>query len=587
MTDYDPDANDVRDESMSHTTRRGLLGALGVAGLASLGSGGASAQLGCGPEADAMSEYRVPTYRVPESELDSPGVVGRRVEITAGGTNWAAGDQLVDTGTSWELVSPGYNSLSTGKVNNIEPWVVDGTSGGDIQDVIGAASAGDRVRFERANNSDGRYKTTEPIVIDKPLTSEGNLTVTGGEPHPDEDLSELDGVVIEQQTAGEDVIMITASGEQVDLSGLGLTWESSIRDDDTGHGINTDPPTENNSPGDGIFHSEWNDVIVDGHDGDHYAYRLLNPQHNVFTGLRAYGGGHHEIINDHHETNFGNSTFINPYVNIQNSGTAAGYHWVSERGSMNLCTYIRPQINHHGGSEQPVIDFTDNPDSERYSEVRTMQLYSADLEGPGTKPCNIPVGRRCIVQEAINNVCSLPAGVEMITLGQSEITRNELNIQGGEMVVARDGISGTQSTYEIATSDSQTLQDDSETKVEFSNGLETPYGWFDPSDHKFVVDREGDYRLSFQVAFDNGQLADGDEVRLRPYVNDSPEIVAGRDLSVIKRKIGTNRRTFEYPALKIHLNPGDEVEYYIRQKSGGTADTWGASALTNGRVELL
>jgi hypothetical protein len=57
-----------------------------------------------------MADHRVPYYRVPESELDSPGVVGRRVEITAGGTNWSAGDQLVDTGSSWELVSPGYGS---------------------------------------------------------------------------------------------------------------------------------------------------------------------------------------------------------------------------------------------------------------------------------------------------------------------------------------------------------------------------------------------------------------------------------------------------------------------------------------------
>lgn len=112
MTQQDSDPNGVRDESMSKLTRRGLLGALGVAGLASLGSSSASANLSGGPEADAMAEYRVPTYRVPESDLDSPGVVGRRVEITAGGSTYSAGDQLVDLGDRWDLVSPNYGSLS-------------------------------------------------------------------------------------------------------------------------------------------------------------------------------------------------------------------------------------------------------------------------------------------------------------------------------------------------------------------------------------------------------------------------------------------------------------------------------------------
>jgi len=95
MTDTDP--NDVRDDPLSSTTRRGALAALGLGGLAALGSGSASADIGGGPASDAMSDHRVPFYRVPESELDSPGVVGRRVEITSGGAQYETGDQLVDT----------------------------------------------------------------------------------------------------------------------------------------------------------------------------------------------------------------------------------------------------------------------------------------------------------------------------------------------------------------------------------------------------------------------------------------------------------------------------------------------------------
>jgi len=116
--DYDPDDNDVRDASITDTTRRGALAALGLGGLAALGSGHATADLAGGPESDAMSEFRVPMYRVPESDLDSPGVVGRRVEITSGGGTYSAGDQLVDTGSSWELVSAGVESLNTDQEHN-------------------------------------------------------------------------------------------------------------------------------------------------------------------------------------------------------------------------------------------------------------------------------------------------------------------------------------------------------------------------------------------------------------------------------------------------------------------------------------
>jgi len=151
---------------MSHTTRRGLLGALGVAGLASLGSGGASAQLGGGPEADAMSEYRVPTYRVPESDLDSPGVVGRRVEITSGGSNWSAGDQLVDTGSSWELINAGVQSLSADSLNNevlfASQYAVDG-SGTATDPYV------DGVRRAVESTTEPHYVIVDGVFLEDPI----------------------------------------------------------------------------------------------------------------------------------------------------------------------------------------------------------------------------------------------------------------------------------------------------------------------------------------------------------------------------------------------------------------------------------
>lgn len=161
MSQNDND-HDVRDGSMSQTTRRGLLGALGVAGLASLGSGSASAQLGGGPEADAMSEYRVPTYRVPESDLDSPGVVGRRVEITSGGSSYSAGDQLVDLGDRWELVSPNYGSVSAESLGGGAEHIV--TSGSELESVLdNDLSPGDTVWIAQG---DTPHETTQWLDID-------------------------------------------------------------------------------------------------------------------------------------------------------------------------------------------------------------------------------------------------------------------------------------------------------------------------------------------------------------------------------------------------------------------------------------
>lgn len=177
------DENDVRDESMSKTTRRGLLGALGVAGLASLGSGSASAQLGGGPEADAMSEYRVPTYRVPESDLDSPGVVGRRVEITSGGSSYSAGDQLVDTGSSWELINPGVGSLSTGQLDSVTQGPINrdailNYSGGVMPDGTVADTTDRGVNAVAGRNAKWIW-FVRPIAIE--TNSQTILGYTGGE----------------------------------------------------------------------------------------------------------------------------------------------------------------------------------------------------------------------------------------------------------------------------------------------------------------------------------------------------------------------------------------------------------------------
>jgi hypothetical protein len=206
----------------------------------------------------------------------------------------------------------------------------------------------------------GTYKITDTLVIGASITFEGE-GVHAQYGSMDDAESRIIGVEIPTQspyltgsvlimhTAATDAIKITVVGKSVHLKNFGIKFADAIRFTNTGHGINLLPATNaiDNLPDFGIFDSLWENVFVWGHDGTHYAFRLVNMVLSTFTNLRSYGGGGIEM---HANTNMdapGNCVFINPYIVLFCGNTAQGIY-IHKSGNNNGCilnTFLRPQVN--------------------------------------------------------------------------------------------------------------------------------------------------------------------------------------------------------------------------------------------------
>lgn len=155
-----------------------------------------------------------------------------------------------------------------------------------------------------------------------------------------------------QKTAAKNIIEIPATGACVHLRDMVLRFDDAIAFQNTGHGIYAVPTAlYNTKPDNGPAACRWDNVVVFGHDGNHYAFYLVNFNYPTMSHLRGYGGGgiYYECSTDYY-TNYGNAVIINPYFNLFCSGSAHGYHLKSgSAGSspnlLNLITMLRPQVN--------------------------------------------------------------------------------------------------------------------------------------------------------------------------------------------------------------------------------------------------
>jgi len=237
-------------------------------------------------------------------------------------------------------------SLSAGALPNIADHIVDPTDG-DLASVISEAAAGDVIWLGK-----GKHTVNGTVTIDKPLSivSEHHDLTGDQDDASDKGIDEIDGAVIEQQQAGAHVLKTLVNAEAVNLKNIALTWESSIRDSDTGHGVLADAPDDPNNTGNklnGLFYATWENVAVVGQDGDSYAFEIHNPQHLQLTSTKSWGGGGlHWVQNTGKSINYGNSVVENFYHEVNNDGTAHGiYHETAGGGTLNLITYVRPQVN--------------------------------------------------------------------------------------------------------------------------------------------------------------------------------------------------------------------------------------------------
>jgi hypothetical protein len=183
----------------------------------------------------------------------------------------------------------------------------------------------------------GIYYTNAAWVISKALNVEGqsfhaspgSITSGGGANGPTLP-SQLTGVVITQVTAATDILQLTGSGVHNDLENLGPTFGASILNTNTGHGVNSSPTAlypAGSGPGHetGQWGSQWRNVLVLGHDGNHYGFVRNNTILVRDDHCRTFGGGRFLEISLPGHTVYGNIVSTDPYAMVYNAGTADGY----------------------------------------------------------------------------------------------------------------------------------------------------------------------------------------------------------------------------------------------------------------------
>jgi hypothetical protein len=153
----------------------------------------------------------------------------------------------------------------------------------------------------------------------------------------------LTGSVIVPSTAAQDAIQITGKWQAVQLEDFGIKFASAIAFNNTGHGIRSDPSTTGGHPGAGVFDSSWRNLAVFGHDGNHYAYRLVNAIYNQMDHLRSYGGGCLYLENNSWG-NWGDSLYNWLYGQVIAGGTAHGIELnnaTTPTNHLDTITFIR------------------------------------------------------------------------------------------------------------------------------------------------------------------------------------------------------------------------------------------------------
>ena len=234
------------------------------------------------------------------------------------------------------------------------------TDTANLYQAINDVPAGGRLWLPSSSTFYAIDPSIHQIAATKNITIEGDaLTPTytsqtaGGSPEvPSSPF--LSGAVLKIVTAGYDAVQLSGSGMSANLKNLGIVFASGLAS--TGHAINATPNQTFGTGHDyGVTDFRWDNVQVYGHDGNHYAFRLINPQYGTLSHLRSYGGGIMYVAADGNAQDYGNLVVIGPYGEVHNGGTAGGYIHSSAAnygaaGNLNLITYIRPQCNSNAGT---------------------------------------------------------------------------------------------------------------------------------------------------------------------------------------------------------------------------------------------
>ena len=282
----------------------------------------------------------------------------------------------------------------------------DGTADdtAELQAAIDAAVADCLPLHIPPRPSGQHYKTTAPLEIDQALTMFGGgiFPLAGSQAATEENINlptaspYLKGSLIKQATAGANVIEMAGAGVAVNLRDLGLGFVTPFLN--TGHGIYYHPPAYNTSYRDnGLWGARWDNVMVHGHDGDHYAFRLTNPILSTFSHLFSFGGGALYVENNGEAASnqfYGNLVVEQLYGCLFLGGTAKGIHLVNTSANSNLYSFIRPQIwvRQVDAAVQPAS--TTAPGSGQHmfhaSGVPSLSIIAPDFETNVSSTCVFP-----------------------------------------------------------------------------------------------------------------------------------------------------------------------------------------------------
>jgi hypothetical protein len=339
--------------------------------------------------ADTSVYYNIDTSgSAPSGELST---TAGAISLKVGSVDVSAGT----TSTANRRPNKKFGSVETDLLGNARHFIHADYTESEINAVISEANEGDIIKWDRAT-----FQVSSPIEHSKTLLHEfpsGYAGNSGSSDNFDDKLTEKFGTVIEQQTAGEDVFRFTGVSKPIYIKGVPiLTWATTPRNSDTGHGFHAVPPNDpDNSTYKqlGMGASIIDGVVVDGHDGDHYAMRIVNPQHCRIWSMQSWGGGGMEWVNNTQDSaqHEGNSIVARPYARIDNAGAAHGYHFHAINEKLNFIDFYSPQCNIFSSTpndSQRHIEYTE----EAGGDVGDIGFIFSDMESGASNAhgINIP-----------------------------------------------------------------------------------------------------------------------------------------------------------------------------------------------------
>ncbi|MDR1712254.1 MAG: hypothetical protein LBR58_10470, partial [Propionibacteriaceae bacterium] len=199
----------------------------------------------------------------------------------------------------------------------------------------------------------GRYRITRPVEVRRACRIEG----AGAFPRfgsVARDFNSINAPIVTPMLAGsvivqtapeQDGLRLRVTGAAVHLRGVGIEFEGAHRFSATGHGIAAEPDRHLGGFDNGLSGSVWDNVVVAGHDGDHYGLRVVNGIYNDIRAFQSFGGGVVQLVNDSAVNgHYGNTVFHSLYGQVFAGGSADGIRLESVTDMLNLLAFVRPQV---------------------------------------------------------------------------------------------------------------------------------------------------------------------------------------------------------------------------------------------------